>query len=354
SPKINKCEIKESRTNGIKIYGNSNPLITNNVINSNDRYAIKAEINNISQINNNNINNNKKIGIELEGGIVSKDIILKKEHIRYDVISPIFVYNYGNTTIIPTLTIEPGVEVRFSNNFGLRIGFVRNEDKGILRAIGTETDKIIFTANTDTPIRGSWENIYLDNGAVDYDSTTGKGTILENCIIEYGGNVYRTVVGNIYIDNNSPKISKCEIRESRGDGIKIYSANSPILTNNSIHNNDNYGINSSASSLLILNTVIANNSQGGIYLNYSPLKINYSYIYDNPNYGINNVSQYLIDAKYNWWGDISGPLDDNDNRRTGSLYNPKGKGNKVTNNVDYSLWQKPVERERDEMVMERE
>ncbi|MBI4652328.1 right-handed parallel beta-helix repeat-containing protein, partial [Candidatus Desantisbacteria bacterium] len=401
SLKINKCEIKDSRGHGIGLSGNSAPIISNNEIKNNlmngievggncapiitnnkistnseygilssgfdaapeivgnniitnGKYAIKANINNVNRINNNVIRDNKKIGIELEGGTVTKDIIFKKEHIRYDVISPIFVYNYGNTTIIPTLTIEPGVEVRFSNYYGLRIGFVRNEDKGILRAIGTETEKIIFTANTDTPIRGAWENIYLDNGAIDYDSTTGKGTILENCIIEYGGvNPDRTVVENIYINNNSPKISKCEIREGRGDGIKIYGANS-LLLNSNVHNNDGYGINSSVSSLLILNTVIANNSSGGIYLNYSPLKINYSYIYDNANYGINNIGPNLIDAKYNWWGDISGPLDDNDDRNTGGLYNPKGKGSRVTNKINYSEWRMPLEIETDDLMWERE
>ena len=50
-------------------------------------------------------------------------------------------------------------------------------------------------------------------------------------------------------------------------------------------------------------------------------------------------------------GDVTGPLDDNDERRTNGWYNPQGKGNKVTNYVDYSEWRVPVRKNRDDQLL---
>ena len=53
-----------------------------------------------------------------------------------------------------TLTIEPGVTVKFNKDTLLRIG-------GELIAEGTETQMITFTSNETTPALGGWEPIRL-------------------------------------------------------------------------------------------------------------------------------------------------------------------------------------------------
>lgn len=45
-----------------------------------------------------------------------------------------------------------------------------------------------------------------------------------------------------------------------------------------------------------------------------------------------------MDARYNWWGHDSGPLDTSDDSASGGLYNPTGQGDRVTNYVNYMPW----------------
>lgn len=46
----------------------------------------------------------------------------------------------------------------------------------------------------------------------------------------------------------------------------------------------------------------------------------------------------LIDASKGYWGDRSGPLDDSDDRAEGGLYNPGGRGDRVTDGIGYFPW----------------
>jgi hypothetical protein len=45
-----------------------------------------------------------------------------------------------------------------------------------------------------------------------------------------------------------------------------------------------------------------------------------------------------LNATNNNWGDPTGPLDDSDDRAAGGWYNPNGKGNKVSDHVNYYPW----------------
>ncbi len=57
------------------------------------------------------------------------------------------------------------------------------------------------------------------------------------------------------------------------------------------------------------------------------ITVNYNHIVGNANYGINNEGSGTLDAKYNWWGDCSGP----------GPVGP-GTGDSVSANVDYDPW----------------
>ena len=63
--------------------------------------------------------------------------------------------------------------------------------------------------------------------------------------------------------------------------------------------------------------------------NFTTVKINYNYFIGS-NFGIFNLTSKVFDARYNWWGDESGP----------SGVGP-GTGDEVTANVDYSPWLVP-------------
>ena len=54
-------------------------------------------------------------------------------------------------------------------------------------------------------------------------------------------------------------------------------------------------------------------------------------------YGVHS-SGPLVDATANWWGHVSGPLDESDDTGTGGLYNPGGLGVPVSDGVLYVPW----------------
>ncbi|WP_053975497.1 T9SS type A sorting domain-containing protein [Mangrovimonas xylaniphaga] len=103
----------------------------------------------------------------------------------------------GNTVIFGnnTLTIEPGVIVKFENNVQLRI-------QGSLIANGNSTNNITFTSNDSNPQKGSWNEINLEFNAV---------CILDYVLMEYADNALRynqistssTIKNSIFQFNNN-------------------------------------------------------------------------------------------------------------------------------------------------------
>ncbi len=59
-----------------------------------------------------------------------------------------------------TLTIQPGVTVKFENDKRLEIRQAK------LIAVGTSMDSITFTSNSSNPTPGIWENIWLNNSTL--------------------------------------------------------------------------------------------------------------------------------------------------------------------------------------------
>ncbi len=91
-----------------------------------------------------------------------------------------------NDTTPVTLTLEPGVEMRFEplgGNPGAMMIFGSNGNApdnkvGVLLAEGTEAEPILFTSGAATPAAGDWAGVWLD---------TANGSRLDHVIIEYAG-----------------------------------------------------------------------------------------------------------------------------------------------------------------------
>ena len=62
----------------------------------------------------------------------------------------------------------------------------------------------------------------------------------------------------------------------------------------------------------------------------SNLVVNFNNISSSTSYGFNNIGPNVIDARFNWWGDTTGPYH--------ATTNPAGLGNAVSDNVNYSPW----------------
>lgn len=116
---------------------------------------------------------------------VFADLTVKKRLPVHIQTASMTVAAVGNVTSPVTLTLEPGVELRFEPltvNPGARVTFGGNGQLvnrvGVLIAEGTEDDPIVFTSGADTPAAGDWEGLWLD---------TANGSRMDHVIIEYAG-----------------------------------------------------------------------------------------------------------------------------------------------------------------------
>jgi len=163
-----------------------------------------------------------------------------------------------------TLTIEPGVVVKFNNNARLEIR------QSSLISQGTATDSITFTSNAASPIPRIWNGIFLVGGnltskfnycnffyadtsfySFDYNSTT---VIIKNSNFWYNG------IGIGYPHNIDLLVDSCNFRNNFS-GIDAYY--SKIRLTNSIITNNQNGILSPQGGTFI-HCIIDSNSVVGI------------------------------------------------------------------------------------------
>ena len=134
----------------------------------------------------------------------------------------------GNTLLSQgyTLTIDPGVTVKFNANCALQID-------GTLIAIGNALNRIIFTSNQTVPAPGDWASIHFGDSAANavFDSNGNylSGSVLKFCTVIYGGS---TPFGCIQIGSSSPYVNHCLISNSASYGI--YSNGSAFRLDSSV------------------------------------------------------------------------------------------------------------------------
>lgn len=133
-----------------------------------------------------------------------------------------------------TLTIEPGVEIKFAGDYSIYVD-------GTLMAVGAETNRINITSNMAVPTPGDWNRIQINStGHVD----------IEYSDISYGDY-------GIYLDlSSNNKITNNNLYSIKWEGIHFNSSSENNITNNNISSGD-YGIRLIASSN---NNTITNNN----------------------------------------------------------------------------------------------
>jgi hypothetical protein len=202
-------------------------------------------------------------------GLILADTIWTKSESPYVVTKSILV----NEDV--TLTIEPGAVVKFDEGNSLQID-------GTLFAKGTETDKIQFTKSPGN----NWGYILFADTSTDaaYDENGNyvSGSILEYCIIEYGGGVTVAESGTVRMNNAHPYIHHCTIRNNASTGIHGWDLTESLrIINNTITNNSDSssldaagGIWVEGGSVKIYNNFISNNMAmkgGGIHASRNDL-----------------------------------------------------------------------------------
>ena len=149
-------------------------------------------------------------------------------------------YVTGDVTVLAgvTLTLEPGVIVKFQNSRRLIID-------GKLVAAGTSGQPIYFTSYRDDSVGGDTNGDGSSSGAegdwgwIQFKSGSDDTSLIEYATIRYGGGWQ---YGNVFIQNASPTIRNSTLSHSYGDGIYLEStlsagSSSPTLNNNMFSNN---------------------------------------------------------------------------------------------------------------------
>ena len=138
-----------------------------------------------------------------------------------------------------TLTIEPGVEVRFGQNLHLLI-------RGHLSAEGN-AKAIVFTSNNDHPNPGDWYGIWFDDSS---------SSILNNVTITYAHH-------GVYAVNSSVSIRNSRVYFASENGLAA-TQSTVALENSVVTNCSVNGLASTASTMNVQYCNITNNVESGV------------------------------------------------------------------------------------------
>jgi len=143
-----------------------------------------------------------------------------------------------------TLTIMPGVEVRFGGLFSLTV-------EGILSASGTMDKPITFTSNKYQPQEGDWDTIKFKGAQ--------KSTISYS-VLNYATNA-------LSIENGNAEIQNCQINNSSQSGVYATGQNQALIRGNTIKSNQNgILVTGNSTGVEISDNKVFSNSQNGIYV----------------------------------------------------------------------------------------
>ena len=237
TPTIESCELKNSYY-GFELQRGAKPTLITNTIAASQVVPLAMTLDSDPVMQNNvfSASDNQYDAIGILGGTLTYDAhIIKRDFSNIPNVTYLLLGNVENPAN-KTLTIDPGIVIKAK----AASDHIRNF--GTLKAVGTESEKIIFTSvhddsygnpadtgsdgNTGIPAIGNWSGIYFGN-------TSTSASTLDYCVVNYArnNNVGSTYNGAaITMQNASPTIRNTTVSIS-DYGIAAIQASNPIVEN---------------------------------------------------------------------------------------------------------------------------
>eukprot|EP00042_Codosiga_hollandica_P059481 m.917090 g.917090 ORF g.917090 m.917090 type:complete len:3519 (+) comp60171_c0_seq2:2-10558(+) len=135
--------------------------------------------------------------------------------------SPYMLQGAVNVAQGATLVIQQGVEVQMlARSSGMIID-------GDLQAMGHPLQLVTFRSPTKSP--GAWASLTFTATARAYNGATGS--ILQNCVIQYGG---ATASASLLIQGTAPTMQNLNITQGSGSGIHFASSADVVVSNTTV------------------------------------------------------------------------------------------------------------------------
>jgi len=267
-------------------------------------------------------------------------------------------------TITGDKTGHIGIKLNGRTGVTVKGGTIENFEQGIW--LLTSSNNIIkdntiymYTVGEGIWLDGSSDNI-IEGNTISGSSTEGIG--LSDSLGSYSGNIVRynnlfsRTIG-IRLWGGTANIIEGNTLSGSGNAIRVDTGYGRASSGNIITENICSGGYSAAiaavnwrfpgepwgifSNIQVTYNDIINN-KAGIYItgeiyagvtypvDATAFAVNYNNIFGNELYGAKNLGTGTLDARFNWWGDASGPYH--------PTLNPAGLGNNVSDNVNFNPW----------------
>ncbi|MBN1322428.1 MAG: right-handed parallel beta-helix repeat-containing protein [Methanotrichaceae archaeon] len=336
TPRISSTHFRFIDANGIYIKDGATPTIEYCRFENNSEYAIMLD-DSIPHLANNSFANDQVIGFNIglygrnrqqpitHSGTLDVPGVMDNGRVApYDLGNCLGIRIFNETTPV-TLTIDAGVVVQgHVTSHGASEGIFHDQisvsKNAALKVLGTADEPVVFTSAVDPDMKngGQWGGVVFEADSRASDS------IIQHAVFEYGGSEWVSTYPNpgylpgmISVYGGAPRITDSLFRWSNVSGLYLEENAHPSITG----------------------CTFTENNIGMTFNVKSPLTISGNIIVNNIDYGASNEnSDVIIDMTDNWWGDVSGPLDDSDDREAGGWYNPEGRGDNVSDFIKYKPW----------------
>lgn len=204
SPPVSHCTFRNSFGNAVRLIG-SDSVFNSCIFQDSAADAVNMDAGSAPEFINITLSGNGFDGVRIRGGTLANDRTWKASALPFLIDSDLTV------PVGMTLTIEPNTEVQFKDQSTDLIVH------GILNAVGTASQPILFNSANRTPEAGRWGGIVLSG-------TEASASILQYCELNYGGSRYFSESGEavLRISGSSPTIRDCRINFAKMDGINLY------------------------------------------------------------------------------------------------------------------------------------